>query len=64
MGPNIPMSKLNSELLNVAAWRRAIIFGPKQKRLPQLNSLNVDDHVVELTDMTKFIAVFIYQQSN
>ena len=36
IGPNIPMSKFNSELHNVSAWLRAIIFGLKQKRLPQV----------------------------
>ena len=63
VGPNIPMSKFNYELRNVSAWLRAIIFGPKQKRFPQLKSLNVDNHVVELGDITKFIAVYIYQLS-
>ena len=63
VGPNIPMSKFNSELRNVSAWLRAIIFGPKQKRFPQLKSLNVDNHVVEQGDITKFIAVYIYQLS-
>lgn len=38
IGPNIPMSKLNSELLNMSAWRLVIVFGLKQKRLPQLNT--------------------------
>ena len=48
------MSKLNAELRNVSAWLRAIIFRPKQKRLPKFNLLIVDNHVIELADITKF----------
>ena len=33
IGPNVPMSKLNSELHNMSAWLQALIFKPKQKRL-------------------------------
>ena len=33
IGPNVPMSELNSEILNVSTWLQAIIFRPKQKRL-------------------------------
>ena len=47
----------------MSAWLRAIVFGPPQKRLPQLNSLNVDNHVVELAHITKLVAGHMYQHN-
>ena len=47
----------------MSAWLRAIVFVPLQKRLPQLNSLNVDNHVVELAHITKLVEGHIYQHN-
>ena len=71
--PNIPINQLNYELQNVLAWLKAnklsinvnktelIIFRPRQKILPQIRPLIIENNIVELVETTKLLGVYIDQ---
>ena len=71
--PNILINQLNCESQNVSDWLRAnklsinvsktklIIFRPRQRSLPNISPLIIDNNVVELVESTKFLGVYIDQ---
>ena len=71
--PNILINQLNCELRNVSAWLRAnklsinvdntklIIFRPREKNLPQISPLIIDNNIIELVETTKLLGVYIDQ---
>ena len=75
--PNNLINQLNCESQNVSVWLRTclrantlsidvsktklIFFRPRQRRLPNISPLIIDNNVVELVESTKFLGVYIDQ---